>query len=218
VKHNARLEIECIPKPTQERQGDEYIMDVVCSPTMTTELDTKQLRHYTDAEIRTTYYCKSYLQVKRLSDLCTADGIFVLPSIAKGERSIRKNVSRLISIKQDRPGEPAWRLWRKFLRTICKEKEEEKTNNNLYDSHTTSETEVGILTLDSEYDGINPTINMAGMASYSLPTIDYCGCSTRLLTLLNTDLIFRSVLFWCRYIYWNCNRNTSISSNAKGCY
>jgi hypothetical protein len=77
---------------------------------------------------------------------------------------------------------------------------------------------VDILTLTSEYDVINLTINMAGMASYSLPTIDYidyCGCSTRLLTLLNTDLIFQSVLFWCRYIYWNCNRNTSISSNAK---
>jgi hypothetical protein len=65
----------------------------------------------------------------------------------------------------------------------------------LYVSHTMSETEVGILTLTSEYDVINLTINMAGMASYSLPTIDYCGCSTRLLTLLNTDLIFRSVLF-----------------------
>jgi hypothetical protein len=104
AKHNASLEIECIPKPTQERQGDEYIMDVVCSPTTTTELDKKQLRHYTDVEIRTIYYCKSSLQVKRLSDLCTADGIFVLPSIAKGKRSIRQNVSRLNSIKQDRPG------------------------------------------------------------------------------------------------------------------
>jgi hypothetical protein len=110
AKHNASLEIECIPKPTQERQGDEYIMDVVCSPTTTTELDMKQLRHYTDAEIRTVYYCKTYLQVKRLSDLCTADGIFVLPSIAKGERSIRQNISRLNSIKQDRPGEMAWTL------------------------------------------------------------------------------------------------------------
>jgi hypothetical protein len=60
----------------------------------------------------------------------------------------------------------------------------------LYVSHTTSETDVGILTLTSKYDGINLTINMAGMGCYSLPTIDYCGCSTRLLTLLNTDLIF----------------------------
>jgi hypothetical protein len=27
-----------------------------------------------------------------------------------------------------------------------------------------------------------------GKSCYSLPYIDYCGCSTRLLTLLNTDL------------------------------
>jgi hypothetical protein len=58
-----------------------------------------------------------------------------------------------------------------------------------------SETDVDILTLTSEYDAINLTINMAGMGCYSLPTIDYCSCSTRLLTLLNTALIFKSVLF-----------------------
>jgi hypothetical protein len=40
-------------------------------------------RHYMDTEIRQIYYCKSYLEVKRISDLCTADGLFVLPSIAK---------------------------------------------------------------------------------------------------------------------------------------
>jgi hypothetical protein len=77
-------------KPTLERQGNEHIMDVVCSPTTTTELDRKQPKHYTDAEIRIIYYCKNYLQVKRLSDLCTADGIFVPSSITRGVRSIRK--------------------------------------------------------------------------------------------------------------------------------
>jgi len=121
AKHNARLEIDCIPKITQERQGDEYIMDVVCSPETTTELDKKSLQHYTDAEIRTIFYCKNYLQVKRISDLCTADGIFILPSIMKGERSIRQSASRLHDIRQERPGEMTWTIWRKFLRTLCKE-------------------------------------------------------------------------------------------------
>jgi hypothetical protein len=46
------LEIECIPKPTYERQGDEYIMDVVCSPTTAYELERNKLKHYNDAEIR----------------------------------------------------------------------------------------------------------------------------------------------------------------------
>jgi hypothetical protein len=128
AKHNASLEIDCVPSPTQERQGDKYIMVVVCSPTTTTELDRERLRHYSDAEIRLIYYCKNYLQVKRISDLCTADGIFVLPSIMKGERSIRQNVSRLSDIRQERPGETAWTVWRKFLHTICKE--EKDTNKN----------------------------------------------------------------------------------------
>jgi hypothetical protein len=65
-------------------------MDVVCSPAIVQELDKKLLQYYTDTEIRQIYYCKSYLNVQQLSDLCTADGIFILPSIVKGERSIRQ--------------------------------------------------------------------------------------------------------------------------------
>jgi hypothetical protein len=134
AKHNARLEIDCIPLPTQERQGDEYIMDVVCSPTTTTVLDKKHLKQYTDAEIRLIYYCKNYLQVKRISDLSTADGIFVLPSITEGERSIRQNVLRLNDIRQERPGEVAWKVWRKFLNTLCKE-EEGPDKNTMKEKH-----------------------------------------------------------------------------------
>jgi hypothetical protein len=103
AKHNASLEIEYIPRITQERQGDEYIMDVVCSLETTTELDKKQLKHYTDAEIRTIFYCKNYLQVKRISDLCTADGIFILPSIVKEkEASDRVHLDYTTYDKKDR--------------------------------------------------------------------------------------------------------------------
>jgi hypothetical protein len=62
-KPNASLEIDCIPKPTYEQKGDAYIMDVLCSPTTAMEMDRKHLRHYTDAEMRQIYYCKSYLKV-----------------------------------------------------------------------------------------------------------------------------------------------------------
>jgi hypothetical protein len=103
AKHNASLEIECTPTPSYERQGDQYIMDVVCSPTTANELEKQYLQHYTDTEIRQIYYCKSYLQVQRISDLCSADGVFVIPSIAKGERSIRQCASKLEEIKQERP-------------------------------------------------------------------------------------------------------------------
>jgi uncharacterized protein YbaR (Trm112 family) len=127
AKHSASLEIEYIPNAVYERQGDEYIMDVVCSPTTANEMDRNYLQYYTDAEIRQItqiYYCKSYLQVQRISDLCTADGVFVLPSIAKGERSIRQCASNLEEIKQERPSGNTWTIWRKFLSTICKHEKE----------------------------------------------------------------------------------------------
>jgi hypothetical protein len=60
----ASLEIECILRPTYERQGDEYTMDVVYSPATLKELDRKFLKYYTDTEIRQIYYCKSYLNVQ----------------------------------------------------------------------------------------------------------------------------------------------------------
>jgi hypothetical protein len=129
AKHKASLGIECIPKATYERQGDEYIMDIVCSPATTTEMDTEYLQHYTDTEIRQIYYCKSYLQVQRVSDLCTADGVFVLPAIVKGERSIRQCASKLEEIKQERPSGNLWTVWRKFLSTICRNKKEDTIYN-----------------------------------------------------------------------------------------
>jgi hypothetical protein len=78
-------------------------MDVVCSPTTAKELDRNKLKHYTNAEIRQIYYCKSFLNVQRISDICKDDGVFILPSIAKGERSIRQCASKLEEIKQEKP-------------------------------------------------------------------------------------------------------------------
>jgi hypothetical protein len=83
ARNKASLEIDCIPPPVYERQGDEYIMDVVCLPNTATEMDRSNLKQYTDAEIIHLYYCKSYLKVKKISDLFTADGLFVLPSRVK---------------------------------------------------------------------------------------------------------------------------------------
>jgi hypothetical protein len=118
AKCNGSLEIECVPTPTSERDGDEYIMDVACAP-VTTSLNTDRLIQYTDMEIRKIYWCKSYLQVKRISDLCTADGKFILPSVQHGERSIRQCTSRLGEITQHRPNDVTWGVWRKFLKSLC---------------------------------------------------------------------------------------------------
>jgi uncharacterized protein YbaR (Trm112 family) len=129
AQNKASLEIECIPRSTYERQGDEYLMEVVCSPATVKELDKKFLKYFTDTEIRQTYYCKSYLNVQQISDLCTADGIFILPSIVKGERSIRQCASKLGAIRQERPGGNTWTTWKKFLNTLWNGTEERIPNN-----------------------------------------------------------------------------------------
>jgi hypothetical protein len=66
AQNKSSLEIECILTPTYKRQGDEYVMDVVCSPKTAIEMDRSKLKYYTDAEIRQLYYCKSYLNVQRI--------------------------------------------------------------------------------------------------------------------------------------------------------
>ena len=56
-----------------------------------------------------------------------------------------------------------------------------------------------------ETDAIYLTINvMIRVVTHS------CGCSNRLLTLLNMDLPAERCLFLCRYLYWYCYCNTSI--------
>jgi hypothetical protein len=155
AQNKSNLEIDCIPHPTYERQGDEYIMDVVCSPTTAKELDRNKLKHYTDAEIRQIYYCKSFLNVQRISDLCTADRIFILPSIAEGERSIRQCASNLEEIKQERPRGNTWTVWKQFLNTICKDKEgkmaSRNTNNNIDDNEEDNSNKFSIGTLITKY-------------------------------------------------------------------
>jgi hypothetical protein len=141
AQNKSSLEIECIPTPAYKRQGDEYIMDVVCSPKTAIELDRSKLKYYTDAEIRQLYYCKSYLNVQRISDLCTADGVFILPSISKGERSIRQCASKLGGIRQERPGGSTLTIWTRFLNTICKNDNESKKGNNNNDNDKNREKE-----------------------------------------------------------------------------
>jgi hypothetical protein len=152
AQNNASLEIECIPNPTYEREGDEYIMDVVCAPITALEMDRKYLKYYMDTEIRQIYYCKSFLNVQRVSDLCTADGDFILPSIAKGERSIRQCASRLEAIRQEQPEGNSWTIWRRFLNTICKNNDEHTTNNNK-ESNTATEDKFSIGTNITKYWG-----------------------------------------------------------------
>ena len=79
-------------------------MDVACSdPTIP------------DCDIWRIYYCKSYLQVKWTSNLCTADGSKVLPLLKSGHHSIWQSYSRNEEIIQERLYNKTWTIWRNFL-------------------------------------------------------------------------------------------------------
>jgi hypothetical protein len=120
ARTDGSIEIACVPTPSKERCGDEYIMDDICSPMETSLLQREHLQQYTDMEIRKLFWCKSYLQLKRISDLCTADVTFIiLPNIHKGERSIKQSSSRLSEIHKQRPNEVSWSIWRNFIKTSC---------------------------------------------------------------------------------------------------
>jgi hypothetical protein len=77
--------------------------------------------------------------VKRISDVCSADGVFIIPSILKGELSIRQCASKLEDIRQERPSETTWLIWRKFLRTLCTQ--DKKINNTRNNNTTDKKTE-----------------------------------------------------------------------------
>jgi hypothetical protein len=76
--------------------------------------------------------------VKGVSDLCTADEVFILPSILKGVLNIRQCALKLEDIRQVRPSETTWSLWRKFLLTLCTQDTniDNKRNNNATDKNT----------------------------------------------------------------------------------
>ena len=105
-----KLECACIDRPKLEREHDIFLMDAACA---------RSKEELSDANIRIINYCRNYLEVKRLSDICTADGQFILPSFWDGHRSVKQSKSRLEEILQDRPQNKDWVEWRKLLRSFC---------------------------------------------------------------------------------------------------
>ena len=73
-----------------------------------------------DIDIKKFFYCKSYLQVKWISDICNIDGSEVLKLVKNGVQSIRKSSSYNEEVVQDQPGSKTWTIWQNFLRKhIC---------------------------------------------------------------------------------------------------
>ena len=110
AEHKMKLECACVNRPKLERKHDIFLMDAAC---------VRLKEELSDANIRIINYCRNYLEVKRLSDICTANGQFILPSFWDGHRSFQQSKSRLEEFHQDRPQNKDWAEWRKLLRSFC---------------------------------------------------------------------------------------------------
>ena len=100
----AKLTISDITIQPLQRQSDFYLMDVALrSP------------GFTDRELCFINYCRLYFRALTVADLTTAAGHQLAPSTISGMRSPFQSVSKLHDPYQERPGNLAWRAWRRFL-------------------------------------------------------------------------------------------------------
>ena len=113
AEHKLQLECACVDRPQLERDHDLFLMDEVCE---------KTIKELSDANVRIINYCRNYLEVQRLSDICTADGQFILKSVWDGDLCITQSQSRLVEIIQEKPEKKEWTQWRNFLKSLCYEK------------------------------------------------------------------------------------------------
>ena len=72
AEHKMQMECACVTSHTLEREYDLFLMDAACAKTKD---------KLSDPVIGTINYCRSCLKVKCLSDICTADGLYILPSV-----------------------------------------------------------------------------------------------------------------------------------------
>jgi hypothetical protein len=95
------IEVDDYFLPSIQRENDVYLMDLVLAS-----------NHFTSKEICTINYCRMFLQIVTISDLCLADGVSIDPAFLSGTPAPTSSTSKWIHINQGRPSEPCWRLWR----------------------------------------------------------------------------------------------------------
>ena len=73
------MQLECasVKRPALERENDQFLMDAAC---------VKSKDELSDADVRNINYCQCYLEVQRMSDICTVDGHYILQSVIDGQR------------------------------------------------------------------------------------------------------------------------------------
>ena len=99
---NASIEVNDPHIPPRQREGDEYLMDMIVKANV-----------FTNAEICKLNYCRLYLQVVTLSDISKPNGEELDTSMLDGAPSLMSATTKLVKVNQDRPSEKEWKLWKR---------------------------------------------------------------------------------------------------------
>ena len=85
MEQKMKLECACVDSPKLERENNIFLMDAVCA---------RLKEELSDANVRIINYCRNYLEVMLLSNTCTADGHYIIPSVFKGkDQSTKVNLA-----------------------------------------------------------------------------------------------------------------------------
>jgi hypothetical protein len=93
--------------PPLSRTGDLFLMEKACDS-----------GRFSPAHLRKLNYCRLYLNVTTLSDVCNTAGTRFAVGILEGIRSIQQSSSKGPSAKQELPSNPTWAIWRRLLHLI----------------------------------------------------------------------------------------------------
>jgi hypothetical protein len=102
IKATIELDQDYVPPP--QRTRDLYIMDAVLESGLFTSTEVCQIN-----------YCRLYLQVTTLSDVCQANGVYIDESFRDDPPSPRSSTSTWLQFNQPRPCNKVWELWKTVL-------------------------------------------------------------------------------------------------------
>ena len=114
IRHS--LDIPNLPCPQKLRVHDKAIMSLPQA-----NFSSKELLHINR--------CRLFLQVNTISEISTADGTRLLPSIWRGQQPTN-SYSKLLWPRQHRPFALAWRSWRRFITQALR-----LSSYNVYSTH-----------------------------------------------------------------------------------
>ena len=108
--------------PPLQRQGDEYIMDIVLNQHIFSTKEAKRVN-----------YCRMYLGpgVVTVADICNARGTAIDEAMYRGKRDECATGPTGTPVKQNRPDAASWQQWRRFCNLLTNTNKTRELTNKL---------------------------------------------------------------------------------------